>query len=97
MLEYIWAWFQRLTDWRQVGFDIGALSHLEIEAWARLMRIEIFPSEVEGLRQLDRTTRNYYAKKREPEKVSISDQLRGMKEAHEAAKKLEEQRKLRKQ
>lgn len=54
-LAYLSAWFDSLSGWRNSSFGVGPLSHLEIECWARLMRIEpmISPFEVDVLRRLD--------------------------------------------
>lgn len=94
-LLYVWRWFQSLTGWREQGWGFGPLSHCEIEAWTRLMRIEIFPSEVEALRQVDMTVRLYEQQKSEPEKQSIGDQLRDIRDAHERRKAEEAERKER--
>jgi len=56
-IGYLWHWFNDLTDWRVVGDSINALSHQEIEAWARLFQIDISPFEVDVLRKIDRIFR----------------------------------------
>lgn len=56
-IGYLWHWFVDLSDWRVVGEAVNALSHQEIEAWARLFRVDISPFEVDVLRKLDRVYR----------------------------------------
>lgn len=74
-LDYLWGWFCQLSDWRVVGFSLGAISHLEIEAWARLMRIELFPSEVDALRRLDRAYRLHAQAASAPPKPNFTQGL----------------------
>lgn len=76
-IGYLSAWFDDLSDWRTLGYmALGPLSHLEIECWARLYRIDppISPFEVDVLRQLDRELRAYCAERSDPQKQgSIAD------------------------
>jgi hypothetical protein len=66
-IGYLSAWFDDLSDWRTPGYAaIGPLSHLEIECWARLYRIDISPFEIDVLRKLDRELRAYYAERADP-------------------------------
>jgi hypothetical protein len=83
-IGYLWDWFSALTDWRQQTMGVGPLSHLEMEAWARLMRIEISPFEVEVLRMLDRECRQYYAEKSKDEDKprSVGESLQRIAESH---------------
>ena len=75
-IGYLWYWFNDLTDWRDNAFGVGALSHQEIEAWARLFRIEISPFEVDALRRLDREFRSFQHEKNNPAPVPIGEQMR---------------------
>jgi len=45
---------------------VGPLSHQEILAWSTLRAVNISPSEVDALRQVDRAFRNYHADKTKP-------------------------------
>jgi hypothetical protein len=63
-VAHIWIWFTQLMDWRTPGFNMpGALSHCEMQAWAKLMHIELYPAEVDALRRLDRAYRDAVARK----------------------------------
>lgn len=81
-LLHVWGWFESLSDWREGGFGVGPISHCEIEAWARLMRVTLYPAEVELLRQIDREYRTYRYYKDNPDKVrekaSLADQFRAI-------------------
>jgi hypothetical protein len=86
-LAYLWRWFCSLNDWREQGWGMGPLSHVEMDAWARLMRIDILPIEVEALRRLDRVAREHHQQKDQPQQVPISEQLKAL---SETSKKLKE-------
>lgn len=88
-LIYIWNWFTSLNDWREQGWGIGPLSHQEIESWARLMRLEIFPSEVDAMRRLDRAMREFNYKKDHPDPAPISEQLQAVKQMRDELKQRE--------
>ena len=45
---------------------MGPLSHQEILSWSTLRAVNIAPSEVDALRQIDRAFRNYHADKTKP-------------------------------
>jgi hypothetical protein len=82
-LAYVWRWFNDLTDWRQQSVSVGPLSHLEIECWARLYRLDppIRPFEVDLLRRLDRICRHFYTSKNdEPQETDrgIGEQIRAI-------------------
>lgn len=53
IVAYVWRWFTELDSARQIGMGINPLSHTEIEAWARLNRINLTPFEVRCIRALD--------------------------------------------
>ena len=78
-IGYLWHWFNDLTDWRVVSMGIEALSHQEIESWARLFRIDISPFEVDVLRRLDREFRAYRNEMDAPEQATnFGEQLRAI-------------------
>lgn len=54
MLDYLWRWFLDLSYDRDIGFGIGYIKSSEYEAWSRLNRVEISPSELAVLKTLDR-------------------------------------------
>lgn len=63
--------------------SVGAVSHQEIEAWARLFRIDLEPCEVFALRALDRAYRSHVhsvlspdASMGTPENNSLADSLK---------------------
>jgi hypothetical protein len=65
-VAYLWDWFQELIDQRVSGFSAGSILYLEIEAWSRLMHIDLAPSEVVALRRIDREFRLYLSEKADP-------------------------------
>lgn len=51
---HIWDWFYELASRRTTGMSgFNPISHMEVEAWARLRRIDVAPWEVRLLLQLD--------------------------------------------
>lgn len=53
-LKYIWEWFNELCRGRTSnGFGMNPLSHVEIDAWCRLKRIELESWELDALRVID--------------------------------------------
>jgi hypothetical protein len=73
LFAYLWDWFNDLSDWREMGsMAIGPLSHREIEAWSRLLCVNISPSEVDVLRQIDREYRSALYEKQNPKKAQFS-------------------------
>ena len=52
-IAHVWLWFCQLSPKRAVGMAAGPIASLEIEAWARLHRIEMTPFEVTALEALD--------------------------------------------
>ena len=50
-------------------FGLAPLGYATVEAWARLMDVEVEPHEVEALMVLDAVMRNPEAPKEEPEPV----------------------------
>lgn len=77
-IGYLWRWFSDLTDWRECSMGVGPLSHQEIESWARLMRVDISPFEVDVVRRLDREFRAWQSEKENPEPTPIGEQLRAL-------------------
>jgi hypothetical protein len=54
ILGHVWVWYCELSDARSNnGFGINPVSYLEIDAWARLMRVRPEPWEVRLLRKID--------------------------------------------
>jgi hypothetical protein len=87
ILNYLWRWFCALTDWREQGWGMGPLRHTEMEAWARLMGISIYPSEAEGMRQIDRLLRQHQYEKDNPAQATFGEQMKKIKEARDKLKK----------
>ena len=63
-MEHIWEWFLELSLARPVGYGPTPISFSEIEAYSRLMCVEITPWEVEQLRLIDRLAIKEAGKKR---------------------------------
>lgn len=79
VLVYLWQWFNDLTDWRDLSFGVGALSHQEIESWARLFRVDISPFEVDVIRRIDREFRAWQAELSDGRAMpTLVDQMRDM-------------------
>lgn len=55
------GWFDELTETRDIGFAAGPITFTEIDAFARLLRVEMLPSEVRLIRRLDAIARNAWA------------------------------------
>lgn len=71
-LEYLWRWYGMLVDCREYGFEIiGVLTHQEIGAWAKLLKINISPVEVLILRRLDRAFVSVHSGKKGEERSSF--------------------------
>ena len=51
--DYLWAWFIRLSQRRQVGMTQGPLTWPQIEAFFRLMRVKADEWELRALELLD--------------------------------------------
>ncbi len=58
---YLWSWFSEVSGAR--GMGAPAISHLEIEAWARMKGLELTMFEVKAIRALDNVFMTYQAKK----------------------------------
>lgn len=57
-LEYVWEWFDELSDARRTGdFGVASLTYSDIDAWARLTGQHPSPYDVRLLIDLDRTYR----------------------------------------
>lgn len=53
-MRYLWAAFQSISRTRGGnGFGPNPITFVEIDAWARLMRLRLDPWEVDTLRMLD--------------------------------------------
>lgn len=52
-LEYLWGWFGRLSQKRQVGMALNALTSNEILKWQRRYRIRFEPFEELAIDQMD--------------------------------------------
>jgi hypothetical protein len=53
-MAHLWRWFRELAMGRTfTEYGAQALSHAEIDAWARLRRIELSSKELDVLRMLD--------------------------------------------
>jgi len=54
VLDYLWDWFCALNLSRGAGMHgLERLTYPGIESWARLMRCDIQPHEVDALMQID--------------------------------------------
>lgn len=69
-MEHIWEWFLDLSLARPVGYGPTPISFSEIEAYSRLMGVEITPWEVEQLRRIDRLAVVEASKKRKQTKTA---------------------------
>ncbi|UXN64407.1 hypothetical protein N8E89_00510 [Phyllobacterium sp. A18/5-2] len=51
--DYIWDWFVKLHNTRQMGFSANPISFLEIEAFCRMTGAIIDPWELSVIRRID--------------------------------------------
>lgn len=51
--DYLWGWFHRLSNRRQIGMAPGPLTWPQIEAFFRLLRIRADEWELRALELLD--------------------------------------------
>lgn len=52
--RHVWEYFQTIDIKRQShGYGYNPITHLELEAWARLYRIDLKPWEVDALSSMD--------------------------------------------
>lgn len=52
--RHVWEYFQQLDRVRQsTGYGFNPISHQEIEAWAKLYRINLHPWEVDAIASMD--------------------------------------------
>ena len=90
LVGYLWHWFEELSDWRDSGFGVGPVSHLEMECWGRMIGLDppMSPYEFSVLRTLDRECRAWCAEKSEPKKPqSVGESIRAVAEAHREQKR----------
>lgn len=66
VLSHVWGWFCDLSSARRSGFGPEPIGYPEIEAYARLMRIEPDPFEVEAIRAIDRAVLATEANRQKP-------------------------------
>lgn len=53
-IKYLWDWFGELSNKRRTGgMSVSMLAWSDVDAWARLMRRDPQPWEVEALMNLD--------------------------------------------
>jgi hypothetical protein len=52
-LEHVWSWFKDLDGCRTIGLTLGPITHCEITAWAKGMKIDLMPLERRAIRSLD--------------------------------------------
>lgn len=65
-MEHIWNWYEEMTEARgSDGFGPAELRFADIDAWSRLMRIDLTPWEVSTLRKLDAVFRGAVAANRD--------------------------------
>lgn len=75
-VSHVWEWFWSLSGRRQQGYaGPQPISYLEIDAWARRMRIQILPAEIHMLVQMDNAYRQ-----------QMSEEMQGIRERNQAQK-----------
>jgi hypothetical protein len=62
MLEYIYGYFQQLSETRNVGMSINAITFEEIKAFNELFRLNMQSFEDEIIKALDNSYLNHYFK-----------------------------------
>lgn len=68
-LSYIWSWFLELSGARSSnGFAANPIQYSEIDAWARLKKINITPFEVEAIVKIDGVFLSHMAEKAKKDK-----------------------------
>lgn len=51
--DYLWGWFNRLSNRRQVGMAPGPLTWPQIESFFRMLKVRVDEWELSALEQLD--------------------------------------------
>lgn len=59
-VQHIWRWYVELDASRSEGMDIGPILYTEIEAWARLCKIDLTRFEVIAMRQVDKAYMKFH-------------------------------------
>jgi hypothetical protein len=77
-VAHIWQWFCELSQTRQIGMSAGPITFAEIEAYARLMKIEMHPWAVALIRRIDQAVmaaerEKSQAPKADPNAIPIGD------------------------
>ena len=77
VLVYIWHWFLQLSPHRDIGMGRGFISHREIDAWSRLYRVGISPSEIDAIHEVDAAYLKHLDRQDHPEKYQSISQVLG--------------------